>query len=116
MSKRMQLGNIGANKITSLHAKSIKNFFPKAKVHSIADPNPSDSARDWSIEYDIGKTSPDYTDIQKIWILIYFFCLLNDTHAKINIVLLLFNGWICHFVYDHTAFQFSTDSRFMFPE
>lgn len=85
MSKRMQLGIIGAGRIASVHAKNIQYFIPEAEVRNIADPYLSDAAREWIAEYGIANVSLDYTDILRDpEIDAVLVCSSTDTHAKIT--------------------------------
>lgn len=85
MTKKINIGIIGAGRIGKLHTESIKFYIPQAEVKAIADPN-ADSLGDWAAGLGIPTLVKDYKEIlADPEIDAVLICSSTDTHSQITV-------------------------------
>jgi len=84
--KQLTVGIIGAGRIGKVHAQSIANFVPGAKVAAIADPFISDETAAWAKGLGVETISKNYLDIiNDKSIDAVLICSPTDTHAQVSV-------------------------------
>ena len=82
----INIGIIGAGRIGRVHAQTIVNLVPNARLVAIADRSPNDYKRAWAAEMGIDHISDNYRDIlDREDIDAVFICTSTDTHTQYSL-------------------------------
>lgn len=82
----INIGIIGAGRIGRVHAQTIVNLVPNARLVAIADRSPNEYKRGWAAELGIDHISGNYRDIlDREDIDAVFICTSTDTHTQYSL-------------------------------